>query len=1102
MSFPVPTFWKLAIDSQLFTAAECKQLGDKFAQRKGSDDVGVLTAWLISRGALSRYQGEVLLAGRAGPFVYGDYKIYDRVESKRFARMFRAVHMPTKQRVCLYFLAGAGLQDPDTVARLAQQGSLANRASMGFPHLLRTYEFVDLGSFKFVVLEDMQGKRLERVLSKGPLSAGEACRMSRQAALGIARLYALGMVHGEVRPSNLWLDPNSALKLIHFPLSYDPLNEVGSAGMLEAAQDESIPPEADFLAPELAQGGRDPDMRSDIYSLGCTLYQMLTGKVPFPGGDLKDKLFRHATETPRPVDQLNPAVPAPLAKAVSFMLAKNPDLRFQHTNDVIEALLPFLEPGASQSPQIPVTAISQSYENWLAQNGNTSGAAASATPPQSAPTHATPKVAASAPVPPPAPRAPQPAVAAPTPQAAMPQAPMPQPAMAVPAPWPTQAAPMAMAVPAMAAYPAAPMYPGYAQPAMAVPAYAAPMQAPMAHAMPAQVMSAPAEPEPQPAAQAAPASPRRAPSMASRSRRAKKSQKNNMIAAGVGAGVLLIAGIVLWQAGAFGGSSPMVAVTENNGGETHKGMSSNAEGTKKSSDDKKGVTTKAPEKTAQTADDKLQKVGDNPLWGSPTSGAPISAKYLSPMSHAVIALRPADLLKSPYADGIFDSKDPEGVGRVIGPLGQLVKRDLPVLAGTTAENIKQVLVGILDGMGGPYKTSLVIRYEEAVPGDTLIAAWGNPQVVMAKDSQGKEHNLYQLPDRVMYVPENEKGLVVAILPSSMSPAEITEYLDMMQSNSYSLRPDLELILKASDADRHFTFAFPGNFLTIGSGQDLFVGVAARLKEPLNTFLSVNDAVNMPGPAKAVMLSMHLSDNFFMEMRINPPVGRPASAVAQEFHDRMAGLPRQVKVYINNLSKTPYSSNLLIDFDEIVKNFAAFTRAGADDEQVVLRTYLPAGAGQYLALCTYASLQEGYGGGPGPSNVASGGTKAKTFDDKMATKISLVFDRNPLEVTMQLLSEAMGIEIQILGADLQLDGITKNQSSGMNEKDKPGKEILLGFLGRAHPKLVYFTKPKEGSPGDEILYISSVSGVAARLERKEQFKLPPEFAALATAKPKK
>ena len=84
-------------------------------------------------------------------------------------------------------------------------------------------------------------------------------------------------------------------------------------------------------------------------------------------------------------------------------------------------------------------------------------------------------------------------------------------------------------------------------------------------------------------------------------------------------------------------------------------------------------------------------------------------------------------------------------------------------------------------------------------------------------------------------------------------------------------------------------------MTVGAGQDLFVGVANRLKEPLNTFLAVNDAVGMPGPAKAAMVSMHLNDNFFMELRVNPPVGRPASAVAQEFHDRIAALPRQVKV---------------------------------------------------------------------------------------------------------------------------------------------------------------------------------------------------------------
>jgi hypothetical protein len=121
--------------------------------------------------------------------------------------------------------------------------------------------------------------------------------------------------------------------------------------------------------------------------------------------------------------------------------------------------------------------------------------------------------------------------------------------------------------------------------------------------------------------------------------------------------------------------------------------------------------------------------------------------------------------------------------------------------------------------------------------------------------------------------------------------------------------------------------------------------------------------------------------------------------------------------------------------------------------------------------------------------------ARSLDEKLATKISLVFDRNTLETTVKLLSEALGVEIQVLGGDLQLDGITKNQSSSMDERDKPGREILLKFLGRAHPKLVYFTKAKEGNPDEEIVYISSQSGVAKRLEQKEELKLPPEFAPL-------
>ena len=163
MSLSLERFWKLAAESQLLSDASSMSLAEKFAQQQGPSASAEMAArWLIDEHRISPYQAKVLLAGRPGPFVYGDYRIHDRIESGRLSGIFRALHTETKHPVCLYFLSGAAAQDPEILQRLAQQAAAAHRAGVGHPHLSRCYHLADEKSYKFIVLQDLQGKRLER----------------------------------------------------------------------------------------------------------------------------------------------------------------------------------------------------------------------------------------------------------------------------------------------------------------------------------------------------------------------------------------------------------------------------------------------------------------------------------------------------------------------------------------------------------------------------------------------------------------------------------------------------------------------------------------------------------------------------------------------------------------------------------------------------------------------------------------------------------------------------------------------------------------------------------------------------------------------------
>ena len=326
MTISIAEFWKLAIKSRLLALEDCQRLEAEFAGVKGAADQGnaaTLGEWLIATGVLSRFQVKTFMAGRPGPFVYGDYYVYDRIRSQegRLANLFRAVHLPTRHPVLLHFLGGSALKDPQAWEAVVRQVGWA--CWVGHPNVSDCYQLVDLGKIKLLAIENLLGETLAtRLAGQARLPPADACRFVREAALGLSRLHQLGQVHGQVQPDNLWLDANGSLKLLQTPLAPDLLAWPGPIDWSAADPAGKILTAADYAAPELAQPGRPPDALSDIYALGASLYQMLSGWPPFAGGDVATKLARHAAE---PVPSLEPyGVPEPLAQLVAYLLAKDP----------------------------------------------------------------------------------------------------------------------------------------------------------------------------------------------------------------------------------------------------------------------------------------------------------------------------------------------------------------------------------------------------------------------------------------------------------------------------------------------------------------------------------------------------------------------------------------------------------------------------------------------------------------------------------------------------------------------------------------------------------------------------------------------------------
>jgi WD40 repeat protein len=207
------------------------------------------------------------------------------------------------------------------------------------------------GDRHFLVMEYVPGTTLDRLVrERGPLPPQRACDYVRQAALGLQHAHEKGLVHRDVKPANLMLTAEGQVKVLDLGLARCDWSETGwdECGTITSAG--TVMGTAEFLAPEQADDPRRADVRADLYSLGCTLYFLLTGHPPFPEGTLMQKLKAHALHTPSSLAAAGAKAPAGLERLVQRLLAKNPEKRYQTAAELATALEPFtVAPAANRA---------------------------------------------------------------------------------------------------------------------------------------------------------------------------------------------------------------------------------------------------------------------------------------------------------------------------------------------------------------------------------------------------------------------------------------------------------------------------------------------------------------------------------------------------------------------------------------------------------------------------------------------------------------------------------------------------------------------------------------------------------------------------------
>jgi serine/threonine-protein kinase len=309
---------------------------------------------LMEAGLLTRFQAERLLMGRVQGFLLGPYRILEQVGRGGIGRVYKAEHRTMGRAVALKVLAPNLLQTERALELFQHEVRAVGR--LVHPNIVTAFDASEDRGRHYIVLEYVDGPNLDQLVRRqGPLPVAQACDYVRQVADGLQCAHNAGMVHRDIKPANLLVqrrgpqeDTPGLVKISDFGLARLQAPDAGDAldhpGTL-FVRENTVMGTPDYLSPEQARNLHQTDIRSDLYSLGCTFYFLLTGRAPFPGGSAVNKVIRHWSETPAPLAELRPDVPPAVAAIVERLMAKDPADRFQTPAELAAALEPFSASG-------------------------------------------------------------------------------------------------------------------------------------------------------------------------------------------------------------------------------------------------------------------------------------------------------------------------------------------------------------------------------------------------------------------------------------------------------------------------------------------------------------------------------------------------------------------------------------------------------------------------------------------------------------------------------------------------------------------------------------------------------------------------------------
>lgn len=280
------------------------------------------------------------------PVVPG-YEIVEELGRGGMSVVYKARHIHMDRLVALKVINQEYVKEADAMRRFYQEIRAA--AQLFHPNIVIAFDAGQAGNTHYLAMEYVVGTDLGKLVRQaGPLPVDRACDYIRQAAVGLQHAHERGLVHRDIKPSNLLVTGAAAgdaapprdavVKILDMGLALLFQQPTGGGKAAELTGEGKWMGTIDYMAPEQWKNAHRVDIRADLYSLGCSFYHLLTGKVPFPDEGFGEKMLKHYLEEPVAIEELRPDVPPAVTAIVRKLMAKQPEKRYQTPAELAEAL--------------------------------------------------------------------------------------------------------------------------------------------------------------------------------------------------------------------------------------------------------------------------------------------------------------------------------------------------------------------------------------------------------------------------------------------------------------------------------------------------------------------------------------------------------------------------------------------------------------------------------------------------------------------------------------------------------------------------------------------------------------------------------------------